>query len=101
METACCACFCCSCDWCLSVSFLKNRQAVRTKRIMLILMAKIPIETQPFCTHKPGRGRQRSETQKLLELLGDGRRYDYHRMLSHFPPIIPNWRVMPLKKTRS
>ena len=31
-------------------------------------------------------GRQRSSSQELLELLGDGRRYDYHRMLSRFLP---------------
>ena len=29
-------------------------------------------------------GRQRSSSQELLELLGDGRRYDSHRMLSRF-----------------
>ena len=42
-------------------------------------------------------GRQRSSSQELLELLGDGRRYDYHRMLSRFLPIIPNRHVIPLK----
>jgi len=38
---------------------------------------------------------------KLLELLGDGRRYDYHRMLSRFLPIMPNRNVIPLMKTKS
>jgi len=46
-------------------------------------------------------GRQRSSSQELLELLGDGRRYDYHRMLSRFLPIVPNRHVIPLKKARS
>ena len=46
-------------------------------------------------------GRQRFSSQELLELLGDGRRYDYHRMLSRFLPIIPNRHVIPLKKARS
>ena len=30
-----------------------------------------------------------------------GRRYDYHRMLSHFLPTIPNRDLVPLKKARS
>jgi hypothetical protein len=42
-------------------------------------------------------GTQRYSSQELLELLGDGRRYDYHRMLSRFLPIIPNRHVIPLK----
>ena len=41
-------------------------------------------------------GRQRSSSQELLELLGDGRRYNYHRMLSRFLPIIPKRHVIPL-----
>ena len=43
-------------------------------------------------------GRQRSSSQELLELLGDGRRYDYHRVLSRFLPIIPNRHVIPPKQ---
>jgi hypothetical protein len=39
-------------------------------------------ETQPFYVHKHGCGRQRFLSQELRELLGDGRRYKYHQILS-------------------
>ena len=44
-------------------------------------------------------GRQRFSSQELPEVLDDGRRYDYHRMLSRFLRIIPNRHVIPLIKT--
>jgi hypothetical protein len=82
-------------------AFSKIAAAVRMKRIVVIFMAKIPIETQPFFIHEPGCGRQISSSQELLELLGDGSRYGDDRMLSRFPPILPNRHVIPLMKTKS
>ena len=62
----------------------KQRQAVRMKTIVAILMAKVPIETQPFCIRNPDRGQQRFSRQELVELCNDFRGYGNHRMLSRF-----------------
>ena len=55
----------------------------------------------PLIRPSKNNGRQRFSSQELPEVLDDGRRYDYHRMLSRFLRIIPNRHVIPLKKARS